>query len=244
MSKPITPPPTDLPQVLRENARFGAMAFKRGWVRIALLFVAVVLPLWGFGGLAEEVHEGEPFFFDTPLLEWARTLHSAGADRLFLFISKIGYGWGVIPADIALIVVLALLRRKREGLFAGVAVAGSALLNLAAKHYFARARPQLWLSLAPENTYSFPSGHAMGSMTLVAVLVLLAWHTRWRWLTVMLGVGFVLMVGLSRVYLGVHYPSDILAGWAAALAWTIGVYALLFRGAYRPWRWQRALPIE
>ena len=53
---------------------------------------------------------------------------------------------------------------------------------------------------------------------------------------------FVMMVGLSRVYLGVHYPSDILAGWAAALAWVIGVYAVLFRGSFRPWR--RPQPVE
>ena len=47
---------------------------------------------------------------------------------------------------------------------------------------------------------------------------------------------FVAMVGVSRVYLGVHYPSDILAGWTAAVAWTVGVYILLFRGPHRPWR--------
>src|SRR3546814_10481386 len=69
----------------------------------------------------------------------------------------------------------------------------------------------------------------MGSMTLAAVLVLLAWPTRWRWPVVAAMAVFVPMVGLSRVYLGVHFPSDILAGWAAALAWTAGAYLLVFR---------------
>ena len=92
-----------------------------------------------------------------------------------------------------------------------------------------------WLALAPETTFSFPSGHAMGSMTLATVLVLLAWRTRWRWWVALPMLGFVLMVGLSRVYLGVHYPSDILAGWAAAAAWTVACYAASFPRR-RPWR--------
>lgn len=140
-----------------------------------------------------------------------------------------------MPFDVLLVLVLAALRKYREGFFAGVALAGSGILNVAAKHYFGRARPSLWESLSPETTYSFPSGHAMGSMTLAAVLVLLAWRTRWRWPVLVLMSAFVVMVGLSRVYLGVHYPSDILAGWAAALAWTLGVFLLVFRRAYRPW---------
>jgi undecaprenyl-diphosphatase len=127
-----------------------------------------------------------------------------------------------------------VLRRHREGLFAGVALGGSALLNLGAKQLFGRARPTLWESIAPEATFSFPSGHAMGSMTLAAVLMLLAWRTRWRWWIAVPMLAFVVMVGLSRIYLGVHYPSDILAGWTAALAWTVGTYALVFRGR-RPW---------
>ena len=116
-----------------------------------------------------------------------------------------------------------------------IALAGSALLNLAAKHYFGRARPAFWLSLAPETSYSFPSGHAMASMTLATVLVLLAWRSRWRWPVLVAAPGFALAVAASRVYLGVHYPSDILAGWTAAIAWTAGVYVVVFRGSSRPW---------
>src|SRR3546814_19730161 len=75
----------------------------------------------------------------------------------------------------------------------------------------------------------------MGSMTLAAVLVLLDWPTRWRWPVVAAMAVFVPMVGLSRVYLGVHFPSDILAGWAAALVWATGAYLLVFRWTGRPW---------
>lgn len=231
----MSPSSTNVRKTLAGEIRFAIRTLKQHGLRFALLFLALLLPLWGFGALAEEVWEGDTFFFDKPLLQWAETWHSPTMDRVFLFFSEIGYQWGVVPFDIALVVLLALLRKPREGLFAGIALAGSGLLNVAAKNYFGRERPTLWESISPETTFSFPSGHAMGSMTLAAVLVLLAWRTRWRWWVLALMVPFVLMVGASRIYLGVHYPSDILAGWAAALAWVFGVYLVLFRGSRRPW---------
>jgi undecaprenyl-diphosphatase len=195
----------------------------------------VLLPLWGFGELAEEVHEAEAIPFDAPILLFARAMSAAGFDQVFLLCSKLGYQWGVVPFDIAFVLLLAALRRRREGLFAGIALAGSALLNLGTKQLVARARPSLWESIAPEGSFSFPSGHAMGSMTLAMVLILLAWRTRWRLWVALPMVGFVVLVGLSRVYLGVHYPSDILAGWAAACAWTALVWLLVFPHGKRPW---------
>lgn len=219
----------------REEARFGIAFLRRRWRRLLLVFVGLWLPLWGFGELADEVREAEVFPFDEPILHFAHELARDGFDRVFLLFSQLGYQYGVVPFDIALVVALAWRRKAREALFAGIAIVGSALLNLATKQIFARARPSLWESIAPESTYSFPSGHAMGSMTVAAVLVLLAWHTRWRWWVALPATGFVAMVGLSRVYLGVHYPSDILAGWAVALAWTVAVYALVF-SRLRPWR--------
>lgn len=220
---------------VRDQAHFGVGILRRhGW-RLALLFAGLLLPLWGFSALAEEVHEAEVFSFDQPILLAANALADGGLDRVFLFFSAIGYAYGVIPVDLLLVAFLAIRRRMREGLFAGVALAGSALLNVSAKQFFARARPSLWESIAPESSWSFPSGHAMGSMTLALVLVLLAWPTRWRWPFFAAMLVFVPMVGLSRVYLGVHYPSDILAGWMAASAWVVGTYAVVFRHRQRPW---------
>jgi undecaprenyl-diphosphatase len=226
--------PSEAAQAARANARYGLAFLRARWQRLLLLFAGMLLPLWAFGSMADELREGEAFFFDEPLLRLAHDLASGGGDRVFAFLSAVGYLWGVVPADIALVGWLGLKRWMREGLFAGVSIGGSALLNLGAKQLFARDRPSLWESIAPENSYSFPSGHAMGSMTLACVLVLLAWHTRWRWWVVMPAATFVAGVGLSRIYLGVHYPSDILAGWAAASAWTVACYAVAFSGR-RPW---------
>ncbi len=212
--------------------------------RLALLFVGVLLPLGGFVALADEVHALEPFVFDEPLLLGLRHWASPGLDGFFVWVSRLGYQYGVIPGDIAIVLVLLALRRWREASFAGFGFGGSALLNLGAKHFFRRDRPSLWESIAPESTYSFPSGHAMGSMTLTAVVIALAWRTRWRWPVALAAGAFALLVSVSRVYLGVHYPSDILGGWCAALAWVVGLYLVMFRSAHRP-RWRRtsrALP--
>lgn len=203
--------------------------------RFVLLFAGVLLPLAGFMALADEVHELEELYFDAPLLWRMHALHGPGLDAAFMLISKLGYQWGVIPLDILIVLALCAYRRWREASFAAISFAGSALLNIASKHFFQRDRPTLWESIAPESTFSFPSGHAMGSMTLAAVVMLLAWNTRWRWPVCIAAALFAVLVSLSRVYLGVHYPSDILAGWCAALVWVVGCFLVMFHRRH-PWR--------
>jgi len=228
-------------RTLKQEARFGAAFLRKHARRLLLLFVGLLLPLWGFAELVDELGEGEAFWFDEPILRFAHGLANGGFDRAFLLFSALGYEWGVVPFDVLLVLVLALNRHAREGLFAGLALAGSALLNIAAKHAYARSRPALWESIAPEATFSFPSGHAMGSMTLAWVCVLLAWRTRWRWPVTISATAFTLLVGLSRIYLGVHYPSDILAGWTAASVWAVCCFFLVFRHHRHPWE-SRAVP--
>ncbi len=235
--------PAEAGKTLKQQARFGAAFLRKYGGRLLLVFIVLLLPLWGFAELVDELYDRKPFEFDQPILRLAHAMAGAGFDRVFLFASKIGYEWGVIPFDIVLVLTLALKRRAREGLFAGLAVGGSALLNIAAKQAFARQRPTLWESISPEHSFSFPSGHAMGSMTLAVVCVLLAWRTRWRWPVAIGAAVFALLVGLSRIYLGVHYPSDILAGWAAASVWTAASFLLVFRHHRHPWQ-QRDIPAD
>lgn len=237
-SKRLPKTPAEAVRNVREEARFGAAFLRVHWYRLLLLFAGIGLSLWGFAELADEVGEGEPFPFDEPLLLFAHDMARAGFDRFFLVASRLGYE-GVIVADTLLVLALLFRHRLRASLFAATAFIGSMLLNVATKHFFERIRPALWDSIAPETTYSFPSGHAMGSITLAWVAILLVRHLdvrharTWRPVVAALATTFVLAVGLSRIYLGVHYPSDILAGWTAATAWTLATYALIYPRRFR-----------
>jgi membrane-associated phospholipid phosphatase len=210
-----------------------------GWVlahrwQLLMLFIGVLIPLWVFGELADEVLEREDLFFDRPILLFLHSYATPLFDQFMLLCSLLGYQYGVIPIDLAVAALLIVRRRWGDMLFWSFAVGGAALLNLAAKHSFGRARPDLWISIAPEPTLSFPSGHAMGSMACVAAAIVLLWPTRWRVPLLMAGVPFVFLVGLSRVYLGVHYPSDILAGWTASLAWVAGISLTMYGHLTKP----------
>ena len=222
-----------LDPLLRGTRVIAALVKRNAW-RIVLLFVGMLLPLWIFAELADEVHEMEQLVFDDPILLRAHALAGPGLDGFFIVVSKIGYE-GVIVIDLLLVLSLLALRHWREATFAATAFFGSSLLNLGAKQFFQRDRPTLWESISPEDTFSFPSGHAMGSMTLAMTAILLAWPSRWRWPVLVLATVFALLVGYSRVYLGVHFPSDILAGWMAGTAWVVGAYLVLFHTPGRPW---------
>ena len=202
--------------------------------RLLVLFAYVLTPLLVFGFLAEAVVENEGFFLDQAVLLFLHSHATPQFDRLMLFSSRIGSGIWVAPIDLVVLVYLATHRRWGDAFFWGLAVGGAALLNVTAKYAFGRARPNFWLSIAPETTLSFPSGHAMQTMALVAALVVLVWPTNARWPALIIGGLFVLLVGLSRLYLGVHYPSDIIAGWAASVAWVVGLSVILYGHVAKP----------
>lgn len=162
-------------------------------------------------------------WLDLALLQVAHRLQGPGADAFFLLVSALGHEWGVIPLDVLLVIGLACGRRWRASAFVLLVTAGSGLLNALSKGLFMRERPQLWPRLAEVHGWSFPSGHAMGSATLMLLLVLWAWPGRLRYPVLFAALLFSAVVGGSRVYLGVHWPSDVVAGWLLATAWVMGV---------------------
>jgi undecaprenyl-diphosphatase len=95
------------------------------------------------------------------------------------------------------------------------------LVTQVIKHIATRPRPALWVSLRPEHTFSFPSGHAMDTAALAAALFFITPLPRRKWWA--LAPLFALSVGWARMYLGVHYPSDVLAGWSSGAGWVGGV---------------------
>ncbi len=171
--------------------------------------------------------------FDDALLLGLHGHASAALDRFMLAFTFAGSVKVLAVLDVLVLAGLLWHGARSRALFWALAVSGSAALNLVVKHLIGRTRPDLWLSIAPETSFSFPSGHAMGSMTFITALAVLAWPTRWRWLALTLGGVFVLLVGLSRLYFGVHFPSDVLGGWTAALAWILGLRVAMDRHLWR-----------
>jgi undecaprenyl-diphosphatase len=211
-----------------QGGYFARFMRRHGW-RLLPLFLGLLLPMLLFGSIVEEYREDGILPFDKPLLLWAHGLASPAIDQFFITVSAFGYQWGVVPVNIAILLLLVLRKRYREGLFWALAVGGSALLNVGVKTYFARDRPDLWDQVVTETSFSFPSGHAMASATLATALILLTWRTRWHWPALLLLPAFALTVGVARIYLGVHYPSDILAGFTVAIAWVMGMHQVVGR---------------
>ena len=192
-------------------------------LRVLILFACVFLPLVVVGKIADNIVDRESFGWDNGILLWFHAHSSSALNPFVLFFTNLG-GPIVMPlASTAVVIALYTQHQRSRALFFGVAMLGELLLNQGAKLVFARPRPDLWAHLVNEKAFSFPSGHAMASSAFVTALVLLLWYTRWRNLAVVLGAIFVLLVCSSRLYLGVHYPSDVLTGALASLAWVVGL---------------------
>ena len=182
-----------------------------------------------FAWLAVAVVPTSGLPWDVPVLEFWHRHATPGLDKTAVFLTITGNTWPMV--GLGVLVFLGLLARRRRWRAAGLffaSVGGSMLLTQIIKPLVARPRPALWASIRPEHTFSFPSGHAMDTAAVAAALVLLGWGGRargWGWLMVL----FSLAVGWARMYLGVHNPSDVLAGWAAAVAWVVLVHLLAQR---------------
>ena len=191
-----------------------------------LLLLGVGLPWVIFLKVGSEIHEGEGFYGDPQALRWVHAHATPALDTVNLLLTRAGGPPWMALASGAIAAGLLWRKQRRGALFFGVAMGGAMGINLLAKTLLGRARPALWVSLAPETSSSFPSGHAMGTAALALTLGLLLAHSKWRWPVWVLGGLFVLGVGFSRVYLGVHYPSDVLSGWIASVGWVTSVYVL------------------
>ncbi|MBD0301702.1 MAG: phosphatase PAP2 family protein [Tolypothrix sp. T3-bin4] len=205
------------------------------WRSLLALLIGVYVPLQGFGLLAVEVWKNEGGFpWDVPILLAIHERSQPQLDTFAAVFTKLGVFWGVFPVATAIGLMLLRQRRWRSLAFLVVTLLGSAAINRTAKAVFHRVRPHLWETLSPKLDFAFPSGHAMSSMSLVATLVILSWGTRWRLPVLIFGSGFVVAIAWTRLYLGVHFPSDILAGWMISLAWVVGVSLVIRPNFIKP----------
>jgi membrane-associated phospholipid phosphatase len=179
----------------------------------------------GFLDLAELVHQNSPNlqYYDRDVHDWATTTRSPGATAFFTAMTTIGAPWflGVVTAVVGF--VLAMRRRWRWLAYLIFTTCGGSLIVLELKVYFARARPDLAEALRRAHGYSFPSGHSMGSMIVFGALSYLAYRAgkSWRVKAAAIAAAATLIsaIALSRVYLGVHWISDVGAGIAAGFLW-------------------------
>ncbi len=211
---------------LRERVR----RHRRGLVE---LFLGVLVPLCGLTLLARWVVHPEPPALDLAVLGWIHSHASPGRDRLVSWVSDLGTWRGVVPITSALVIYFVVKRRSGQALFVLLSMVGAWILDDAAKAFYGRERPALWNSATSQMWFSFPSGHAMSSMALGTVLTILAWRTPARWPVLASSALFVLAVSGSRLYLGVHFPSDVVAAWLASLAWVLGLRLVLLPRAHR-----------
>lgn len=216
---------------------------------VALFLGACLLTLaggtWAFTSLADEVLEGDTRLLDEAVMRWINSHATESLDGLALEITVLG--------DFAVVAMLMLVssallwvgRHRYSVLLLWVGIAGSWPLIYLLKMLFGRERPQVfeWRGHYTVESASFPSGHALGALVayvlLAYLIVRLQAGRTLRCLTIGLTVLIVTLIGLTRIYLGVHYPSDVLAGYAVGLTWValcaIALEALHYYRTGRLW---------
>lgn len=192
-------------------------------VRLLLTLGLFVVCVLVFAKLAWDVRERETLPVDTAMLNWVHSLLTPWLVRATRFATQLGGSLFVPIFTVVLAGGLWLKQFRNHALLIIVGVGGASVLSFALKAFFARARPELWQHLVNETSFSFPSGHAIASAALAASIVAALWFTRWRYLAMAAGAVYVLIIGFTRLYLGVHYPSDVIAGWLVAVGWVAAV---------------------
>lgn len=213
-------------------------------------FVAVVLlslaATFIFYWVSAHVVDNKIEAFDERLYLMVRYFSSPSLDKIMLFATFLGNtGFVVFPLVAIIIYYLFLQPHKWLAIKIAVVAVGSITINLLLKQLYSRARPNLDYMIEVSN-FSFPSGHAMFSMSFYGLLIYIIWT---RTNNSVISIGYclllgllILSIGISRIYLGVHYPSDVIAGFVAGFLWLIialsamGFIETQFENNSKQWR--------
>lgn len=183
------------------------------FVLLAIVLIAAAV----FMELAGDVWLNEGFGWDASVMLAIHQYSQPWLDKLFIVVTQTASVWIALPLFIA----VALFWRRGNRLEAVTLLAasgGSAIINALLKAFFGRPRPAVFPPLTVETSYSFPSGHTMAAVAFYGLLAVFLWRKqRYGW-AVLLGL-WPLVVALSRIYLGVHYPSDVLGALAVGIMW-------------------------
>ena len=206
----------------------------RGWEELSVLVwgVAALGLIWAFVMLASEVMEGDTRYLDEWMLsalrqadDRAATIGPRWLESVALDITALG-GPTVLGLTVFAVTGYLLLHGlRRNATFLFIASSGGWVLNWALKASFDRERPDIVPHLREVMTSSFPSGHALTAaavyLTLGALLMRIAQGRPAKYFCITLAMLITFLVGVSRVFLGVHYPSDVLGGWLAGMSWAL-----------------------
>ena len=202
-------------------------ALSRLTTALLVSLVCAVVSLVLFAGLAEEVLEGDTLQFDTAVRLFVHSHSSAHLTVAMQFFTLLGSSLFVSIGAASGCVALWVMGRRRKALLLAITVIGGSLLMWVLKMSFHRPRPQPFFDTHLPASYSFPSGHALLSLCLCgAGAALFSANQKKRWVRIAIwafAVVLVVAIGYSRIYLGVHYPSDVLAGYLGAFVWVLGV---------------------
>ena len=192
---------------------------------LLLGLASAVATLVFFGWLADEVLEGETRHFDDVTRAAVHTLASPALTTTMRGISFLGSTLFLTAATIMVVAWFALRKWGREAKLFAITMIGASILNTTLKLVFQRPRPAPFFNLTAPETYSFPSGHALASCCFFAGLAaILSGRIKSRRARTLIWIAagtMFLLIGLSRIYLGVHYTTDVIAGFAAALIWIL-----------------------
>ena len=214
---------------LADFRRFVRHRLQRGGpygLGFTLAFLATGLALWAFLGVIDSVTEQDDLFrFDAGAHQAVYAFVGPGRQGLMRGVTFLGNNATLIVLVVLVTAALLAVRRWTLALRVAFASGVGGLVVLGLKAFFHRARPLD--KIIPANGYSLPSGHAFGSTVFYGMLVYLVWRlTERAWARALATVAGVLLIGaigLSRVYLNVHYLTDVVAGWASGAAWLVAV---------------------
>jgi undecaprenyl-diphosphatase len=194
-------------------------------------FIVAAFGAWIFEEVADHVEAGATQAFDDAVLRWMGAHHSTVLDNIMLEITALGTGTVVMMIVAVAALFLVLTQQKYSAILLLVSTGGGLILNLILKMGFDRPRPAIFVPEVRAVSSSFPSGHAMSAAIVYGTVAYLAarLHKR-RWarvLIMLIALIVILLICISRLYLGVHYPSDVVAGVSIGLAWAAFCMATL-----------------
>jgi undecaprenyl-diphosphatase len=211
---------------------------------LLLGLAAAIGTLIFFGWLTDEVLDGETRWFDEATRAAVHQFASPLLTTIMRGFSFVGSTISLTVATIFVVVRFAMRKWGREAKLFAITMIGAALLNVTLKLTFKRQRPEPFFNLLPPETHSFPSGHSLMSAcffgALAAILTARIKKKRVRAVVWVVATTMFLLIGLSRIYLGVHHTTDVIAGFAAALIWVLVVRFVEMQLARRRKRKQAA----